>query len=518
MAAPMRKISRRTALGLGLAVGTSAVALPGAEAASPHGPAGAGHARSAVTKAFTADRSTVLRNPLNGWVLYGDTSFPDDFWTSRDAIRVPGVEGTVRASDYASTFYLRIAWSRLEPAEGVYGWDTDKDLKAAIATAQERGLRLAFRVVVDSRDKSYGFTPDFVRDAGAAGYETRTGSRTVWSPYPDDPVFQAKYAAFVRAFAQRFDDPGTVDFIDGYGLGKWGEGHSMRYVDYANRESVLRWVVDLYADAFTRVPLAINYHRLIGAEKDWGAPDADSERLLDIAVDRGFMLRHDAFGMTTYYGDWERAYAEKWRYRRPILMEGGWVTTQHNYTVDPRGYETVADVRNGEFDDSAEAHVSALDFRNGETLSWFTGSFDLVKKVVAEAGYRLYPTTVKAPAHVVAGATAEVRHDWANLGWANLPNDLPQWKNKYRPAVALLRADGTAAHIYVDSGSDPSAWRKGAVVSHIFRARLAGVAKGGYRWGVAIVDTTRGNAPGIELAAKEATVGGWLVVGDVTVH
>lgn len=159
----------------------------------------------------------------------------------------------------------------------------------------------------------------------------------MWSPYPDDPVFQAKYAAFVRAFAKRFDDPGTVDFIDGYGLGKWGEGHSMRYVDYANREAVLRWVVDLYADSFTRVPLAINYHRLIGAEKDWGAPDADSERLLDIAVDRGFILRHDAFGMTTYYGDWERAYAEKWRYRRPILMEGGWVTTQHNYTVDPRG-------------------------------------------------------------------------------------------------------------------------------------------------------------------------------------
>lgn len=229
------------------------------------------------------------------------------------------------------------------------------------------------------------------------------------------------------------------------------------------------------------------------------------------------MLRHDAFGMTTYYGDWERAYAEKWRCRRPILMEGGWVTTQHNYTVDPRGYETVADVRNGEFDDSAEAHVNALDFRNGETLSWFTGSFDLVKKVVAEAGYRLYPTTVKAPAHVVAGATAKVRHDWANLGWANLPNDPPQWKNKCRSAVALLRADGTAAHVFVDSGSDPSAWRKGAVVSHIFRARLAGVAKVGYRWG-AIVDTTRGNAPGIELAAKEATVGGWLVVGDVTVH
>ncbi|MFF2324852.1 DUF4832 domain-containing protein [Streptomyces sp. NPDC058103] len=514
----MGKISRRTALGLGLAVGTSAVALPGASAASPRTPAGARRRSAALTKTFTADHSTVLRNPLNGWVLYGDTSFPDNFWTARDGISVPGVDGTVRASDYASTFYLRIAWSLLEPSEGVYGWDTNEDLKAAIATARERGLRLAFRVVVDSRDKSYGFTPDFVRDAGAAGYETQTGSKTVWSPYPDDPIFQEKYAAFVRAFAEKYDDPDTVDFIDGYGLGKWGEGHSMKYIDSANRESVLRWVVDLYADGFSRVPLAINYHRLIGAEKDWGAPDADSERLLDIAVDRGFMLRHDAFGMTTYYGDWERAYAEKWRDRRPILMEGGWVTTQHSYTDDPRGYKTVADVRQGEFDDSVEAHVSAMDFRIGETLSWFTGRFDLVQQVVAEAGYRLYPTTVKAPAHVTAGSTTKLHHEWANLGWAYLPNDLPQWNHKYRPAVALLRADGTAAHVFVDSGSEPSAWRKDAVATHTFRARLAGVAKGDYRWGVAIVDTTRGNVPGIELAAQEATAGGWLVVGDVTVH
>ncbi|MFE6894000.1 DUF4832 domain-containing protein [Streptomyces sp. NPDC057694] len=510
------RFSRRSALGLGLAVGASALTVP-VTSATARAAAGRGHHGAAVVaKSFTADTSTVLRNPLNGFVLYGDTTFPDDFWSVRDAIGVPGV-GDVRASDYASTFYLRIAWSLLEPEEGVYGWNTNDRLKAALATARERGLKLAFRVVVDSRDKAYNFTPDFVREAGAAGYESQSGSKTLWSPYPDDPVFQEKFGAFVRAFGAEFDDPERVDFVDGYGLGKWGEGHSLKYLDAASREPVLRWVVDLYADAFRRVPLAINYHRLIGTPSDWGAPDPDSERLLDIAVDKGFSLRHDAFGMTTYYGDWERAYAAKWRYRRPILMEGGWVTTQHSYQDDPRGYQSVGDVRQGEFDDSAEGHVSALDFRVGETVSWFTESFGLVKRTVAEAGYRLLPTAVAAPATATAGGSARIDHTWANLGWANLPNDVPQWKHKYRPAVALLTADGRAAHVFVDTAADPGGWLKDAPAEHTFQASLASVAKGAYRWGIALVDTSRGNTPGIRLAAREETVGGWLAVGGVTV-
>src|SRR5690606_14517276 len=125
---------------------------------------------------------------------------------------------------------------------------------------------------------------------------------TVWSPYPDDPVFQEKYETFVRALGERFNDPVAVDFVDGYGLGKWGEGHSMRYLDEANREAVFHWSVDLYSEAFTKVPLAINYHRMIGGTKDWGEPDPGSAALLEYAINKGYMLRHDAFGMTTYYG------------------------------------------------------------------------------------------------------------------------------------------------------------------------------------------------------------------------
>ncbi len=521
-------MTRRAALGLGLAATASAATgalTPSAAfagttpAGHPGHGSGPGHAHTAaaITKQFEADTTTLLKNPLNGWALYGTAAPAADYWTKYDSVPVPELSDTIRVSDYASTMYMRVAWSVLEPSEGVYAWDTDAAFRGILAEARNRGLRLAFRVVVDSRDKSTDFTPDWVRAAGAQGYETQTGSKTVWSAYPDDPVFQTKYAAFVAALGKEYDDPATTDFIDGYGLGKWGEGHSMRYLDTANREPVFDWIIDLYQDHFTRVPLALNYHRMIGAGKDWGDPDPDSERMLDGAYEKGYVLRHDAFGMTTYYGSWERSMAAKWRYKRPIIMEGGWVTQLHDVTQDPRGYVTAADVRHGEFDDSAEAHVNMMDFRINETQTWFTDVYPLTQQFDAEGGYRIYPSKLVVPGTVTVGGTVDVSHEWTNIGWGYLPDNIPVWNGKYKAALALLRADDSVAKVFVDRNSDPSTWLKGSPTSYSFRPSLAGVAAGSYRWGVAIVDTTAGNVPGIQLAAKGTTAAGWLVAGAVTV-
>ena len=70
----------------------------------------------------------------------------------------------------------------------------------------------------------------------------------------------------------KFDDPDKVDFIDAYGLGKWGEAHTMLYKDYANKEKVFEWITSLYSRCFKKVPLVINYHRLVGANNTsgWG--------------------------------------------------------------------------------------------------------------------------------------------------------------------------------------------------------------------------------------------------------
>jgi len=460
----------------------------------------------------------VIKNPLNGWVMYSSMDANTNFWDTYENLNVPGVSMLQKTSDYAGTFYLRVGWHIMNPREGVYGWDTDEKLKWLIDNARQRGLRLAFRVVVDSRDKATDFTPAYVKEAGAEGYTSQTGSKTVWSPYPDDPIFQEKYSVFVKAFAQKYNDPDVVDFIDGYGLGKWGEAHSVKYKDEANREKVLKWVVDLYTENFTRIPLALNYHRLVGVNKDWGSADPKSAELLDYAFNKGYILRHDAFGMSGYYQQWERDYAEKWRYKRPIIMEGGWIVSSHSYWTDPRKYASIEAVRQGEFDDSKVAHVNMMDFRYGnETKTWFSNAFSLVNEFVSEGGYRLYPDKLSLPKEVKNGSEIRIKHNWNNLGWGYCPTNIPAWNQKYKVAFALLQKN-TVVKLYVDDQTDLSTWLKGNATNYEFRPQIDGISAGTYTWAVAIVDKTKDNVKGINISvSKNITSSGWLKLFDVVV-
>lgn len=460
-------------------------------------------------------------NPLSGWVVYANENVSDDFWKKYDHIYVPEKGTTVKISDYARTLYIRTHWSTFNPAEGVYGWDTNEKLKKVIQGALDRGMRLSFRVVVDSRDRKNEATPAYVFDAGAK-YYTDNGKR---SPYPDDPIFQEKYAKFIEAFAQKYNDPDLVEFIDGYGLGKWGEAHTMKYIDPKNREAVFNWITDLYVKHFTKVPLVINYHRWMGAGKDWAGEenfDPDSKRLLDSACEKGFSLRHDAFGMREYYGQWERNYVKPWIMKRPVLLEGGWIVSKHPYHNDPSGYKTAKDVRIGEFEDGQEAHVNMMDFRVGdETMSWFRDAYPLVERFISEGGYRLYPDSIVVPKEMKSGPRIKIVHRWNNLGWGYCPTNIPQWNQKYKVAFALLNQDNQVVYSYLDNNTDLSVWIKGYPTSYEFTPKLHGVKKGTYTWAVALVDTTKGNGSnvkGLDISAKGTfTNSGWLKLSEVTV-
>lgn len=492
----------------------------------------AGNANAAtqdVTVRFVPDTKRVLRNPLNGWVLYLGRNWTENFWTEKgyDAMKVPGSSKTVKVSDYASTCYIRTSWRSLEPQEGQYTWnDPNARLTKLLQSARKRHMRLAFRIVVDGRDQGLN-TPQYVFDAGAGWYAdpTEKGSNVRKSPYPDDPVFQQKYAKFIKAFARRFNNPDEVDFIDAYGLGKWGEAHSMVYKDYANKGKVFEWVTDLYSRTFTKVPLIINYHRLVGANNvtGWGEVAPDTEDLLNSAIRKGYSLRHDAFGMNGYYQDWEKAFAAKWNYKRPIIMEGGWITGgTHRYWIDPSGKYRKGhseDVRLGEYEAAKEAHVNMMDFRVGdETDSWFTRSFPLVQAFVSEGGYRLYPSEITLPQKVRSGQRVTVRHCWNNLGWGYCPTNIPQWNQRYKVAMALMDKTNHIVKVFVDESSDLSKWLKGKTTIYNFTFDCSAVPKGTYKWMIGLVDTTRQNRPGLEMAVQSGKlVNGWAEVSSVSI-
>jgi hypothetical protein len=489
-------------------------------------------ASNARTLSINPDRTTVLKNPLNGWVMYvSATSDPSYFDTK---INVPELGKDVLVRDYVSACYIRTGWKAFNPADGKYAWDDPStNLYKLIKRAEELEIPIAFRVVVDGRDQREN-TPQFVFDAGAQYWLSDAKYPDRKTPLAIDPVWRKYYEKFVKAFAERFNDPSVCAFIDAYGLGKWGEGHNVCYeqnnaVSAKTSEykaDTMEWITKLYSSNFTKIPLVINYHRHIGHPVSEGAKaESDSETVLQIALDNGYSLRSDAFGMNNNswgYNNWERTYVKKWEYKVPVIMEGGWIVGQHSYWNDELGYrkDHPEDVRKGEFDASAEAHVNMMDFRVGdETRSWFQTSFSLVERFISEGGYRLYPDRVSLPSTLKKGAGAKITHRWRNLGWGYLPNNIRQWNYKYKVAFALIDSEGKVAQLFIDDNCEPSDWRQGNPKEYTFDVK-ADVKAGIYLWAVAIVDTTLGNTPGIRLAAAKlsTTEDGWTKLANVTVE
>ena len=471
---------------------------------------------------------TKLLNPMQGWVVYGGLGdgLIDDLEEQYSHFET--AEGLDNVFMYGGTMYVRGAWSDFEYDEGKYIWDEDADTITAKRfrlmrdIAKSYGMKLAFTFVTDSRDKHYNFTPEYVRAAGAKTFDVTTGSWHGWSPYPDDPIFQEKYEKFLTAFAQEFNDPDVTQFVSGFGLGKWGETHTLRYStgDESPREATTEWI--------SSVPIVINYHRCImwTGEKD-GADLDVAERLIDECVNKGFSLRHDAFGMKQYYQNWERGIASKYRYIRPIIMEGGWVEASHGGSIAGDGYADFAQVRKGEYDEAKGANVNMMDLRyssnvnSGETHSWFNTAFDLVKDFIAEGAYRLYPDKVSVPTTASAGGKVTLVHRWLNLGWGYCPTNLPQWNQKYKVCFALLdKNTGEPLYRFVDPVPELSDWVKGTPHSYSTSFTLDGVAAGEYTWGVGLVDTTNNNEIGIIISARDEfqTKDGWVKIADVTVN
>jgi len=478
------------------------------------------------------NRSTPLRNPLNGWVMYGSASYDESYWDTE--FYVSNLGKKVKVTDYASACYIRTSWATMNPSDGVYAWrDPNTKVAKMINGAIKRGLPIAFRFVVDGRDQGMN-TPQFVFDAGAASYLENANYPARVTPIPQDPTFQKFYTKFITALAEDFNDPDRCAFIDAYGLGKWGEAHNVIYEDPATstgenterlKEEVFEWITDLYTKTFTKIPLVINYHRVVGHPASDGALNPNTEKLLTMCINKGYSLRQDAFGMTDYYRDWERQFAKAWNYKRPIIMEGGWITDpghSHRPETDSSGKYRPGhpeDVRQGEFDTSMEARVNMMDFRVGfETETWFTMAFPLVQRFVSEGGYRLYPDRLYLPENVSKGSEITIGHRWRNMGWAYFPNNIPQWNYKYKVAFALLDSNDEVQKVFLDGGCEPSGWLKEKATSYDFKT-IIDVPAGSYTWAVAIVDTSKDNKPSIKLAVNdETTEEGWVKLLGVKVQ
>ncbi|MET4003246.1 hypothetical protein ABIB48_001966 [Arthrobacter sp. UYCu511] len=481
----------------------AAVAVPSTLADSTAPPAVA--TMSTVTP--ERDVTSVLRNPGMGWMAYAE----EFDHALADANAFWGEVGPNSAA--SSVVYLRIPWSRLEPAEGKYAWDVDENFKSFIKQAKDHGQRLAFRVFVDSQDTHQQATPQFVFDAGATGYGAPSNS-SFKTPHVNNAIFRAKFENFMAAFGARFDNPEEVDFVDTNTIGHWGEMHNYQAGPTAGAEPVLQWLGNLYRKSFSHVLLALNF-----------AP-AFSYTELDQQIAKGSIMRRDSLGSTLWFPQ-DQKNAISSRFPNTILVGEN---CYQNFTIRETSCDDSFKVPGAKpyrpmlervVADAKQLHANYLDLRHEpDVKTWVVDNPDLVQDFAINGGYRLAPGTVNMPSVLPFGARqATVSSSWTNTAWGRMPNDNPQWNNKYQVSYALLNKVTGEPVYQIQSDVNPGSWIKGTSYPTSTVFAPTDVPAGSYDFAIAIVDKTRNNAPGIKLALTGApSTTGWNKLGTTVLE
>jgi len=433
------------------------------------------------------DSTSVLFNPLMNNVKYaggydgGYWDFAE--WTTRDTTMMK----------YSRILYIRTPWEILEPTEGNYVWKYNQNFKNLIIGVRAKGFHLAFRVMCQDggtdSNVAHG-TPQYVFDAmKAAGY---SNPYSISQPkYPDvtNPVWQAKFKAFILAFGAEFDDPSVTDYVDAVGLGLWGEGNLVGIPTHEQEVAYYDWHLGLYAQAFKHVILDINPGTM-------GVNPILTDTT--IAVKKyGMVIRGDGYGGCAM-PNWTMPYvpAVLGPYGRFLIMEAcGGGTDAHL------------------LDDAIAEGSNVLNFN--------TPSFSdplLVSRMIKHIGYRLRPVGIEIPNQVGVNDIMRINHVWTNDGAGILPNDNIRWQNKYLISFAIFKiGDTTPTKVYLDSNTNPGVLIKGINTSYTTNIQW-NVPAGNYQLAVGIIDQTRPTALSLDLAINATRISGWYVMGNFTVN
>jgi len=460
-----------------------------------------------LTVTPTKDSTTVLHNPLMNLVLYLTSDYngnwSDPSFYLNDASTLAN----------CNTVYIRSAWMNFEPTEGNYVWKNNASFKNMVAAIKAKGWRIGFRVMCQDDGLSstviHG-TPQYVFDAmKAAGY---TNPYSIYQPnYPDvtNPVWQAKFKAFILAFGAEFDDPSITDYVDANGLGLWGEGNlvgiSPYNGDHTKDKLYYDWHLGVYAQAFKHVILDVTSCTFGSWDND-GAEQKATDLSLPIGK-YGCIWRRDGMGwdINQPYNQFTPEQLITWTSTFPacpMICEpwSGFTSTDRDYM-------------NRLIHDVTQWHGMNMTYND----AWFANP-DLLSQLVTTMGYRLRPTKIELSNQVASNGTMQIKHTWTNDGVGVLPNSNVRWNNKYAIAFALFKTtELTPSKIFIDSVANPGVLVKGMNTSFTTNIQWNEPA-GSYWLAVGIIDKTMASAPSLDLAIKPlGRRNSWYLLNTVTI-
>jgi len=384
-------------------------------------------------------------------------------------------------------------------------WGTNSDTEEVRNVSFPAVESTAIRLKITDANRKYG-------NFGISEVYLSDNSPTeqYWTPYEDDPVFREKFDVFLDAFAAEYDDPAITDFVDVYGLGWWGEMHNLNLKTETEQQAA-NWLTDRFTYRFSRVLLN-------SVEGGYLIDLADQTAINGITAG----IRRASYASPQYLPQEAKdKIVSVWKKGVPVFAENNFQVYDTWRTTWSPFYPNVGTMLRQAVIEAIYTHSNVLDLRRpDDATTWITRYPELVHYFNKYGGYRFVLNSVKLPAEIDSGATFAIEQSWKNTSVGLFPNKRPNWNHKYKVAYALLdKTNGTKVSHSIMDDIEPGDWLRGQDYAYSSDVSFPGVSAGEYDLGVAIVDTTLGDKPAIQLAIMNAkSVEGWYSIGEILVR
>jgi hypothetical protein len=172
--------------------------------------------------------------------------------------------------------YIRPTWREIQPRPGRL--ELPEYLKLVFDLAKQNNKRVGIRIQMSAPDYTHEpALPDFVLAKvptvdlvpGVDKESQRAGERFLRNPYSryqprfDHPFFQQAFRELNGLLAAEFNGNSSVEFIDTFMYGFWGEGHTWPFSnnpfpDYQTAERTWVEMLGVQLENFTKTPLMTN--------------------------------------------------------------------------------------------------------------------------------------------------------------------------------------------------------------------------------------------------------------------
>jgi hypothetical protein len=185
-----------------------------------------------------------------------------------DEIKSPNIPQAIEALvefPLGEVLYLRPTWREIQPRPGRL--DFPDYWKLTFNLAKKNNKRVAFRIQMNAPDYFHApALPDFVLAkvpmVTLDGY-WKQHPRANFQPRYDNPFFQQAFRELVGLLAAEFNGSRSIEFVDTFMYGFWGEGHTWPFTnnpfpDFQTAERTWMNMLHVQIENFTKIPLATN--------------------------------------------------------------------------------------------------------------------------------------------------------------------------------------------------------------------------------------------------------------------